>query len=517
MAVVGSVAVAIKADTKQFSTGLGRASQSISRFSSRILGATAGIIGFGSAIAAVGGFTFLIKRQFALIDTTAKVADKLGLTTEALVGLQFAAQQTGVPINQLNLGIQRMTRRIAEAALGMGESQGALKELGIEASVIAKLPVDEQFKLIADQMEKVTSQSDRVRLGFKLFDSEGVALILTMRGGAAALEGFRRQADALNIVFSREEAARIEAFNDAMKRMILAVVGIAQSIAIKLAPTMERWANIVVGLTTKNKELIFGLLRGALTTAKWTAAVLVGVTVIPRVIAVVALLVRTLRSLASAQILVTALTPLGLLKLSAAFAGAAAFGVIASIAFDKMESSIGGVISEAEEAGKAISDLSSKTDAATSSNLDFTKSIQEVSAASKEQQELMRKAGAIFEATRTPVEKFAANLKDLAAIFAADLIDADTLRRAVEAANKELAEATEAPDVDRAGRAQVGALERGTQAAIAAEATARGATDKFQRNQEKQLAEAKEQTTRLDRIIAGLSGLREQPVEEVVF
>ena len=135
-----------------------------------------------------GGFGALIQSSINAGDELAKTADKLGVTTEALSGLRHAAELTGVSTGTMDMALQRFTRRAAEAAKGTGEAKGALQELGIDAESLVRLPLDQQMNVVADAMQGVGTQSDRVRLAMKLFDSEGVALVNTLGGGADALK-----------------------------------------------------------------------------------------------------------------------------------------------------------------------------------------------------------------------------------------------------------------------------------------------------------------------------------------
>lgn len=222
-----------------------RASRSTWRRMSRdakVLATRVGIIG----TAAVGAFAALTRASLKSADQLAKTADKLGLTTEALAGLRLAAEQTGVKVTQLDLGLQRMTRRIAEAAQSTGEAQGALKELGIDAAAVSRLPVDEQFKAIADAMSGVTSQSDRIRLGFKLFDSEGVNLINTLAEGRQGLDEFRRTAEELNLTVSRFDASKIEAANDSVNLAKNAFIGLGNTFAVAVSPAIVAAGNAFV-------------------------------------------------------------------------------------------------------------------------------------------------------------------------------------------------------------------------------------------------------------------------------
>ena len=115
------------------------------------------------------------------IDNLAKTAKKLGLTTEALAGLHEAARVTGIRAETMDMAMQRLVRRMAEAAKGGGEAMQAIRDLGLDARSLSQLPLDEQMYKVADAFQGVKDQGEAVRIAFKLFDSEGVAVVNTLR------------------------------------------------------------------------------------------------------------------------------------------------------------------------------------------------------------------------------------------------------------------------------------------------------------------------------------------------
>lgn len=78
-------------------------------------------LGVGAGVAAVTGVAALAREQGRVIDSTAKFARMIGVSTESLVGLRHAASLSGVAANTFDTALQRMTRRTAEAAQGTGE------------------------------------------------------------------------------------------------------------------------------------------------------------------------------------------------------------------------------------------------------------------------------------------------------------------------------------------------------------------------------------------------------------
>lgn len=187
----------------------------------KLAGSFSKITGFVKSFAGAFSAAFAVSRGIAgfnsfvdNVDRIAKTGQKLNITTEALSELEFVAGRYAITNENLSLGLQRMTRRIAEAAKGTGEAKAAIKELNLNAEQLAKLSPDEQFAAIAEQMSLVADQGERVRLGFKLFDSEGVALINTMQNGAAGVEEMRKQARKFGKTISAETAKEVEQFKD---------------------------------------------------------------------------------------------------------------------------------------------------------------------------------------------------------------------------------------------------------------------------------------------------------------
>lgn len=200
---------------------------------------------FGALVPAAGaaGLGVLVSRavegQAALFD----LSNRLGASTEELSRLQYAAEQSGVSVQTLNLGLQRQVRRIAEAAKGQGEAVKALDELNLSAERLNQLSPDQQFKVLAESISQVENPADRVRLAMKLFDSEGVALIQTMTEGAEGLQKYAEEADALGVTVSQLAAADAKAASDAFTRIGASVEGVGNALAVQLAPHLVELGN----------------------------------------------------------------------------------------------------------------------------------------------------------------------------------------------------------------------------------------------------------------------------------
>jgi len=198
-----------------------------------------------SALVAVGiaGFGFLVKKSMDATDALGKMADKIGINTAELGGLRYAAELTGVATNTLDMGLQRMVRRVSEAANGTGAAKNALLELGLSAKSLNDLSPDEQFRAIADAMEGVAGQGEKVRLAMSLFDTEGVALVNTLKGVSAALKEMEQEAERLGLRLSGNLVKGVEKANDAMTKLGNYVTNVFHRAVAELSPLIETITN----------------------------------------------------------------------------------------------------------------------------------------------------------------------------------------------------------------------------------------------------------------------------------
>mgnify|MGYP003135479681 CR=1 FL=1 len=173
------------------------------------------------ALAGVAGVTALASfasNMSKTADRIGKVASKLGISTEALQKFQFSAEQSGVSTETLNMAFQRFTRRIADAKDGAGPAVKAFEEMGISLSGVngQTKTAEELFFEVADAMKGVESETERVKLAFKLFDSEGVGMINMLQNGSEAIIAQGKQLEDYGGIIDEKAIRATERFNDAM-------------------------------------------------------------------------------------------------------------------------------------------------------------------------------------------------------------------------------------------------------------------------------------------------------------
>lgn len=241
----------------QFSSAMKKFTASLKSIGDVAIKATKWVAGTAAALLA---FVSVVSQG---IDETAKFAGRIGIAVDQLSKMQFAASQAGLSTQQFNLATQRMTRRVAEATQGMGEAQGALRELGINAKQFAALGVEDQFAELADRLGQVQNPADRLRLAFKLFDSEGTAVLQMLNQGSPAMRAMAKDAEFLGLVISKQTAADAEHFNDSMGRATGSIKGVSRSITAELMPVLSGLANRFANSLATSRGAIVEFTRNA--------------------------------------------------------------------------------------------------------------------------------------------------------------------------------------------------------------------------------------------------------------
>lgn len=101
-------------NTKGVFSDVGRGMDRLSKASKQLRAAIAGIV---SGLV-VRELTQLVKANLGAGDVLAKTADKVGIAAESLQEMRYAAELTGVQTSTLDMAMQRLSRRVGEAARG---------------------------------------------------------------------------------------------------------------------------------------------------------------------------------------------------------------------------------------------------------------------------------------------------------------------------------------------------------------------------------------------------------------
>ena len=255
-ATVGSVIINLRAQTAQFDAGMAKGTSRLKRFSAGAANLAKTFGKLAIAAAAIGTLA-LVKQNLGAIDSAAKLARQIDITTEKLVGLRFAAEQTGNSTKSLDAGLATLAKRLGEGARrGTGPAVEALQELGLNIKEIAALPLDQAFARIADGMNKLEGTSRRNAVAANLFSKANQGLLLTLDLGSDGLAKFQKEAEFLGFTFSQLEANEVEKANDAFNAFTKSVGGLAIQLTLVLAPALTAIGKGLTSITIKANTAI---------------------------------------------------------------------------------------------------------------------------------------------------------------------------------------------------------------------------------------------------------------------
>ena len=241
MATVGNLYVNVHARTTGMMRGLARARAAINRFGANIAAMAAKAVVAVAAVAFAIG-VMMVKKTFALIDATAKLADRLGALPTEIMRLQHAAKIMGISIESLNKSLQQFQRRIGDARRGIGLYHDTLIQLGLDAKAISELGMEEAFLKVVDAIKKLPTVAARANAAYQMFGRTGIEMLNMIELGSGAIREMGNEFERLGGAISRIDAAKIEEANDAITRMGVSAQGVANIAAIEVAPAIEGMA-----------------------------------------------------------------------------------------------------------------------------------------------------------------------------------------------------------------------------------------------------------------------------------
>lgn len=270
---LGRLTVDMIMRTAGFEQGMTRAER-IAQQKSRAIQRQINFMSVGILSAATAAQTFatsLINTAAQSIDATQKMAQQIGVTTEQLTGMRYAAQQfANVSDQTFDMAMRRMTRRIGDAAKGTGAASGALRELGLEARSLAQLSPDQQFKAIADAMSQMQSEGRQLSATMAIFDTQGMPLVNALRQGSGVLDEMQQKAERLGFTLSESDATIITNLNTARDNLTRAYDTITQKAIVGIAPALTEMAESGLAFFEKIENVgekaaaIFSALNGVL-------------------------------------------------------------------------------------------------------------------------------------------------------------------------------------------------------------------------------------------------------------
>lgn len=238
-AVVGALRVNLGLDSAQFQDGLKNAQSSLAKFGKV---AAAGMAAAAAAFAtAAAGAGLAMKGVLDEADKMGKAAQSLGVPVDELSRLKHAADMSGVAFDGLSTGMRKLGQAMAEAIAKPGkEVANTFQALGIKLreSDGTMRNSSQVMSDLAEKFAKMPDGAEKTALAMQLFGKSGADLIPMLNAGRDGLQAMKDEADQLGIVIDQRTAKAAESFNDNMSRLSKMVSGVWTRLTSELAPAL---------------------------------------------------------------------------------------------------------------------------------------------------------------------------------------------------------------------------------------------------------------------------------------
>lgn len=237
------------------SRGFGRLSREMEAANARLAAFSRRVrVAAAAAVAAAtAAGVAMIRSGLQTVDAQAKLAQSLGTTVASIQTLERAGELAGVSMSGIEQATKDLTRRLSQAAAGSGPAADALDRLGLSATELIALPLDQRVGAINAAIESFVPAAERAAVAGQLFGEEGS--IAMSRIDTATLRQATEDVLAFGVVVSEQDADQIERTNDAISRLVLIWRGLANQLAVAAAPALEAVANAMAAIASRTGPL----------------------------------------------------------------------------------------------------------------------------------------------------------------------------------------------------------------------------------------------------------------------
>ncbi len=202
----------------------------------------------------LGGLTEVGAKLLELSKSAAEYGDqiehaakKTGISIDAIQGLKYAAEQSDVSFEQLQQGLFRLSRAMASAGQGNKQVAGAFEAVGLSASSLKNLRLEDVLLRVSDAFSKSQDGAAKTAIAMQLFGRAGAELIPFLDQGSQNIGALTQKAHDLGLVLSDEAVAKDAAFNESLKSLGAQLKMAAVGFGSALTPAIE-------GVTTALSE-----------------------------------------------------------------------------------------------------------------------------------------------------------------------------------------------------------------------------------------------------------------------
>lgn len=222
----------LKTEYGQLSTSAQLMAEGSEKFGRTIRNWGSAAVGIFSVSRAIGA----IKHEFENIDATLKDAEKLGIAIDDLMRLRQVANMAGdASAESVDAAISKLNRNLKDLREGADSATEMFAQIGLTANDLQNIDLGEAFLKVADGISMIDGADKQLAITQEILGKGAGDLANMMKMGANEIERMGAGVPAVNAI----DAEKVAKAKDAMEKIERSLTGIAQTLAVALAPAIE--------------------------------------------------------------------------------------------------------------------------------------------------------------------------------------------------------------------------------------------------------------------------------------
>lgn len=197
---------------------------------------------FGFVRGKIQGMLGAIGEAGGKAGSVAALSSRVGLSTDALQELGYAAEQNASDMSTLANGWKSFANKADSAAKGSKDAARAFRDVGVSAKDLrsGKLGLDDALGKVADKFKQMEDGPKKAALAMDLFGGSGGALIPLLNQGSAGIAALRAEARKLGVVISEDGIKGLAGFDDQTSKLKTTVNALRTQALAAIIPTLSK-------------------------------------------------------------------------------------------------------------------------------------------------------------------------------------------------------------------------------------------------------------------------------------
>lgn len=171
---------------------------------------------------------------------------RLDIDTSSLQALDYAARKTGAPVEALDIALAQLSRTIGDAQAGNQTAIDAFQRLGLSVGAFKGKDTSQAFNMVADAIRTMHSHTEKASAAQDIFGRGAAALGPLLEKGSEGIRAMGDQAAALGFTLSLIDQEKLNALSKVSKELAATKEAQDKNTAVAFADVQRRMVEAAI-------------------------------------------------------------------------------------------------------------------------------------------------------------------------------------------------------------------------------------------------------------------------------